>query len=342
MLMKPLQLLCAGAVTALLSGCPFQDSIESFGGPTMGSTYTIKYVRASGTPKAERLQEEVESILGEVDGQMSTYRSDSLIEGFNEAPAGCQDMPEGILTLVRYGEQLSRQSGGAFDLTLEPLLNLWGFGPQGRGLQVPDAEALAEVRSRYGYRHLSIQGKQLCKDIDGLQVEFNSIAAGYAVDRIGERLEQLGVHSYVVEATGELKAVGRKPNGDPWRIGIEAPQSDQRVAQRILELDGLGISTSGDYRNHFEEGGQLYSHTFDPRAAAPVDHALAAVTVVDPSAMHADGLSTLLMVLGPEEGYAFAEARKIPAFFVSKGDEGFVIRSTPAFDALFPTQGEAQ
>ena len=335
-----LQPVIAVASAAALTGCLFSDPLESFAGPTMGSTYSIKYVRHGGAPQVARAQAEVEAILAEVDLQMSTYRSDSLIEAFNQAPAGCRAMPEPVLELVRYGQELSRRSDGAFDLTVEPLLNLWGFGPQSRGERVPDAAELAAVREHYGQQYLHVRDGQLCKDRDAVQVDFNSIAAGYAVDRIAARLQQMDVNSYLVEVTGELKAKGRKPDGSPWRIAIEAPQSEARVAQQIIELDGLGVSTSGDYRNYFEQDGQRYSHTLDPRHAAPISHRLAAVTVVHPSTLEADGLSTVLMVLGPEQGLAFAENGNIAALFVTRDEGGFVSRSTAAFDALFAAQGE--
>lgn len=330
----------AVALAAAMTGCLFSEPLETFAGPTMGSTYTVKYVRSSVAPAPGELKPEVEAFLAELDAQMSTYRDDSAIERFNRAPAGtCQPMAEPILELVRYGQELGELSGGAFDLTLEPLLNLWGFGPKGQGEQVPSSAALAEARQRVGQHQLRIEGRQLCKDA-ALEVDFNAIAAGYAVDRIGELLQARGVRSYMVEATGELKAVGRKPDGSPWRIAIEAPRDDQRVAQRVIELDGYGVSTSGDYRNYFEENGQRYSHSLDPRSGAPINHRLAAVTVITPSALHADGLSTVLMVLGPERGYALAEREQLAAFFVTREGEGFSTRSTPAFDALFAAQGE--
>ena len=312
-----------------LVGC--SERVEEFGGPTMGSRYSVKYLRGSDGPALAEAQAATEAILAEVDQQLSTYRSDSLISRFNALPAkGCQSMPESLLGLVRFGEQLSLQSAGAFDLTLEPLLNLWGFGPQSRGEQVPSAEQIAEARERVGHRHLHIDGQQLCKDV-ALMVDFNSIAAGYAVERIGAQLEQLGVSSYLVEVTGELKAKGRKGDGSGWRVAIEAPLDDQQVAQTILTLDGEGISTSGDYHNYFERDGRRYSHTLDPQTAAPITHALAQVSVVDASVQRADGLSTLLMVLGPERGLAFAEREGIKALFVTRGAQGFVSQRSSAF-----------
>ena len=319
---------------AILPGCGNSDAMESFGGPTMGSTYSIKYVRHAGLADAEQVRSEVEAILGEVDRQMSTYRSDSDIERFNALPANrCQTMPAPVLELIRVGEQLSEQSEGAYDLTVEPLMNLWGFGPQGREEKVPSPAALAETRQRVGYRHLRIEGDQLCKDA-AVEVDFNSIAAGYAVDTIAARLEAMGIHDYLAEATGELKASGKKLDGSPWRIALEEPRDDQQVVERTISVDGYGVSTSGDYRNYFQQDGRRYSHTFDARSGAPVLHNLASVTVIHPSALMADGLSTLLLILGPEAAWDYAEKHDIGAFFVIRADTGFVTRTSQAFERL--------
>lgn len=330
----------AVSLLTALTGCWFSERVEEFGGPTMGSTYTVKYVRSKDSPSLELLKRETDAILAEVDQQMSTYRDDSAIEQFNQAPAGtCQAMPAGVLELVEAGRVLHEQSAGAFDLTLEPLLNLWGFGPKARAEKVPTAEQLAAARAQVGMQHLRREGEQLCKDVD-VQVDFNSIAAGYAVDKIVQRFTELGVTSYMVEATGELKAAGKKPDGQPWRIGLEAPQDGQRVAQRVLAVDGYGISTSGDYRNYFEEEGKRYSHTLDPLTGAPITHTLAAVTVVDKSTLRADGLSTVLMVMGTERGLAFAERMGIAAFFVTREGDAFVTQTTQAFEQLFAAGDE--
>ncbi|NUU34814.1 FAD:protein FMN transferase [Pseudomonas sp. C2B4] len=327
-------------LTGILSGCGNGDAIETFGGPTMGSTYSVKYVRHTDLPAPTVVQVEVEKILAEVDQQMSTYRSDSDITRFNQLPANrCQKMPAPILELVRVGEQLSEQSEGSFDLTVEPLLDLWGFGPQAREEKVPTAEALAEVRQRVGHGHLRIDGDQLCKDA-AVEVDFNSIAAGYAVDRIAARLEALGIRNYLAEATGELKAAGKKPDGSPWRIALEEPRDDQQAVERIVAVDGYGLSTSGDYRHYFQQDGRRYSHTFDARTGAPVSHTLASVTVIHPSALMADGLSTLLLILGPERGWNYAEKHDIGAFFVIRADTGFVTRTSRAFERLSGAKAE--
>ncbi|MHC8305335.1 FAD:protein FMN transferase [Pseudomonas sp. PB3P13] len=308
--------------------------MENVSGPSMGSTYSIKYLRHAGLPAAKEVQREVEQILTDVDQQMSTYRSDSDIARFNTLPANhCQKMPAPVLELVRVGQALSDQSEGSFDLTVAPLLDLWGFGPQSRGENVPTAQALAQVQSRVGYRHLRIEEDRLCKDA-AVAVDFNSIAAGYAVDMIANRLEALGIHNYLAEVTGELKAAGKKLDGSAWKIALEEPRDDQQVAQRIISVDGYAVSTSGDYRHYFVQGGRRYSHAIDARTGAPVLHTLASVTVIDPSALMADGLSTLLLILGPDRGWDFAQRHDIGAFFVVRADTGFIARTNPAFERL--------
>lgn len=319
-----------------LAGCQPGDSLERISGPTMGSNYTVQYVRKSGGPLPAQVQGEVEQILEGIDQRFSTYRSDSLIETFNRLPANsCQQMPADVLELVQVGEQLSQQSDGAFDLTVEPLLDLWGFGPQSRAEKVPDDQALASTRQRVGHGHLRIVGEQLCKDAP-VEVDFNSIAAGHAVDLVVMRLKELGVADLLVEVTGELKALGRKPDGRAWQIALELPRDDRQIAQQIVSVDGYGVSTSGDYRNYFEENGQRYSHTFDARLGKPVKHDLAAVTVFDRSALMADGYSTVLLILGPEQGWNYALKHEIAAVFVTRVADGFVSRSTPAFERVAP------
>lgn len=330
-----LSVIGVGLLSSLLTACGPRDQVQTIGGPTMGSTYTIQYLRHADGPPPELVRAEVEAILAQVDQQLSTYRSDSDIERFNALPANtCQAMPPAVLQLVAIGDRLSRESAGAFDLTVEPLLDLWGFGPQGREEQVPDAQALAQAMRRVGYTHLRIEGELLCKDAP-VQVDFNSIAAGYAVDRISTRLGELGIDSFLAEATGELKAIGKKPDGSPWRVALEEPRDDRQVAQRILAIDGYGVSTSGDYRHYFEQDGRRYSHTLDARTGAPITHGLAAVTVIHASALMADGLSSLLLILGPEQGEAYARRHGIAAVFVVRAEGGFVSRTSAGFDKLF-------
>jgi thiamine biosynthesis lipoprotein len=313
----------------VLAGCGQQ--VEEFGGPTMGSHYSVKYVAGTQTPGQAKVQAQVEAVLAQVDQQLSTWRADSDLSRFNALPAGsCASMPAPVRELVTFANTLWQDSDGAFDITVEPLMNLWGFGPQSRSQQVPTAEQIAAAKALVGQAYLRIDGEQLCKDI-ALQLDLNSIVAGYTVDRIATLLGTLGIDSYLLDVTGELKAAGKKPDGSPWKVAIEAPREDVQVAEQVLELNGLGVSTSGDYHNYFERNGQRYSHTLDPRTGAPITHQLAEVTVLDASTLRADGLSTLLMVLGPERGFAFAQEHGIAALFVRRTASGFQSQASAAF-----------
>ena len=325
----------AVALAAALTGCfNSVDPVSEMYGATMGSTYSIKWVPTEESPAPEALQEEIESMFARFDSEASNWRTDSDLARFNASPAGtCMTMPESVLEMVQLADHFHADSGGSFDITVAPLLKLWGFHG-GEQHQMPHPDQLQQVMLTVGQQHLHINDEsQLCKDV-ALTLDISSVGAGYMVDRVVERLATYGVKNYMVEITGELKAAGKKPGNRPWRIAIEEPRDDERVAQMILALDGEGVSTSGDYRNYYEVNGQRFSHTFDARSGHPVMHKLAAVTVLDDSAAEADGLSTLLMIMGEDRGWQYAVEHKIPAFFVIREGEAFISKGTPQFNAL--------
>lgn len=325
----------AVALAAVLTGC-FNSSepVSEISGSTMGSTYSIKWVAGDNSPEASELKQALEAMFDRFDRDVSVWRDDSKLSHFNAAPAGtCAPIPESLRELVQAADALHTASEGAFDVTVGPLLDVWGFHDPLPNQQIPSEAALREALERVGQQHLQLQGDRLCKERDVI-VDISGIAAGYMVDEVVERLGSYGITSYMVEITGELKAEGLKPGGSPWRIAIEEPRDDDRIAQLILPLNGYAVSTSGDYRNYFEYEGQRYSHTFNPRTGTPVMHQLAAVTVLHSSALKADGLSTVLLVLGPEQGWEYALEQNIAALFVVREGSGFVSRSTPRFVAL--------
>ncbi|RMT79987.1 ApbE-like lipoprotein [Pseudomonas viridiflava] len=316
------------------SGCGQERSLESFGGPTMGSHYSVVYAHEAGQPGSEVLHREVDAVLGELDQQMSLWRTDSDIAQFNSLPANsCQTVPAPILELVRLGDYLARESNGAFDVTVEPLMELWGFSPDSVPREPPTRRELEGVRAQVGYQALRIDGQRLCKTAD-VRVDLNSIAAGYAVDRIGERLEALGLRDYLVQVNGELKTRGRKPDGSPWRVTLELPHNEHQAQQKVFALRNNSVSTSDDHSPVFGGARHQGSRTLDAVSGTPVNHGLVSVTVIHPSALMADGLSSLLLILGPERGWNYAQAHKIAAFFVIRADNRFIIRSNASFDLL--------
>src|SRR5690606_5290118 len=200
-----------------------------------------------------------------------------------------------------------------------------------------DAAAIAAVKERTGHQHLQVRGNQVCKDRE-LELDISGLAAGYMVDRVAERLIAMGIESYMVELTGELRADGLKPGGLPWRIAVEEPRDESRVAQLVLPLRGYSVSTSGDYRNFFEQDGMRYSHTFDPVSGSPVLQDLAAVTVLHPSAAWAEGRSARWRGEGSGQGWADGREHDLAARAVSREAAGFGTRTTPGLTGL--QQGE--
>ena len=313
---------------AWLSGCSAERAVD-LSGHTQGTTYSI---HAFCPVVPDDLRTQVDRLLGDVNAQMSTYDPESTLSKFNASTSyAWQSVPAPLARVVAAAQQLARMSDGAFDATVGPLVNVWGFGPGGKRGAIPSQAAIAQARSKVGFRflHVRLDPPALRKTHD-VYVDLSAIAQGYTADAIGELLDRRECPSYLVEVGGEVRVGRRKPDDRRWRVGIEAPDGDARW-QTTLLLDDAGVSTSGDYHDYFESGGRRYSHTMDPRIGQPVADDLAAVTVIDASAMRADGYATLLDVLGPRDGYAFAETHGIAARFVERTPTGFTARLTTAF-----------
>ena len=303
-------------------------------GLALGTSFSVKVTRLPEGVDPEELRDRLDRLLEEVDERMSTYRPDSELTRFNRSrTTRWQPVSPQLARVVAEALEISRWSGGAFDVTVGPLVNLWGFGPDPRTGKKPSAEAVRAAKVRTGYRNLEVRMRPpaLRKRIPELYVDLSAIAKGWAVDRLAEYLERQGIGDYLVEIGGELRLKGRSPRGGPWRIAIEKPVAGVRAVGKILTLTDTAVATSGDYRNYFEVDGRRFSHTIDPRTGYPVSHRLASVTVLRHTCMRADGLATAFMVMGPEQGYARAEAENIPVLFLVKDEGGFRERATSAF-----------
>jgi len=324
------------AALALLA-CTQRPSPERIAGDTMGTTYEVVVTHRAANLSRPAIQSAVDAVLAEVNGHLSGWDPRSELARFNAANE-TDWIPVSLLLIeaVDEAQAVSRASGGAFDITVSPLVRAWGFGA--RAVEDGAAPAPAELerlRDSVGYQKLESRPRPpaLRKTDAALHVDLDGIAPGLAVDRIAEHLEALGVRDYLVELGGEVRARGRSPAGRPWRVAVEAPLSGERRPLALVELDGMGVSTSGDYRDFREIDGRRLSHTIDPRTAAPVTHGLASVTVLHPSAATADAWATALMVLGPEEGMALARGRELAALFITRSPDGTLLESaTPAFE----------
>jgi thiamine biosynthesis lipoprotein len=224
-------------------------------------------------------------------------------------------------------------TNGSFDITVGKLVNLWGFGPDPGRQSIPDTGAIRDAMQWVGYRNVELRETPTAvrKRHARIYIDLSGIASGYAADRIADLLDKRGIHNYLVDISGEIRARGSNHEQQVWRIGIEKPLSDRRSVQTIVRLDNTGLTTAGDYRNYFMYNNQRYSHTIDPATGWPVAHHLASVTVIDDSAMLADALDTALMVMGPEQAYQFAEQQGIAALLIIPAADHFIVRYTSRF-----------
>ena len=304
----------------------------------MGTQYHITISGSSSeTVNSAPLKKEVDRLLQNINQQMSTYIKESELSRFNQGPSAewFEVAPE-VVKVVAAGIDISKESQGAFDMTVGPLVNLWHFGPDPGKKTIPETSRIEAARKSVGYQHIEVRQDQpaLKKLIPNVYLDLSAIAKGYAVDAVGALLESQGIENYLVEIGGEMRARGHNQKRLPWRVGIEKPVSETRVVQKIISLANLSMATSGNYRNFFEIDGTTYSHTIDPRTGRPVKHSLASVSVVGETCMNCDALATCLMVLGPEAGYNWAKARNIAAYFIVKTENGFTERFSPRWQEL--------
>ena len=321
---------CVGVLLFLAAGCRGGPQEYVLTGMTMGTTYTVKAVEAGrDLPRATI----ADTIFAIDKVYMSTYAPDSELSRFNRwASQEAFPLSQDTLAVFAIALEVSRQSGGAFDVTVGPLVSAWGFGPEESA--PPDEAALPALRERVGYDKLLIDpvAGTAAKERPDIYCDLSAVAKGYAVDAVARLLDAQGYKNYMVEVGGEVRTAGKNRFGEAWQIAVEKPVGEGRSVQRIVPLSGQAVATSGDYRNFYEKDGLRLSHTIDPRTGRPVSHGLASVSVIHAECAWADAYATALMVLGPDEGYRFAVDHGIAAFFIiHAGADGFTERATPAF-----------
>lgn len=314
--------------------------MQSAQGHTMGTTWSVRAVLPVELT-LRSWQGGIQRAVDLVDDQMSTYKPASALSRFNRSPAGTWHvLPPECFEVVNHALQVACDSDGAYDPTVGPLVNLWGFGPDAACREPPDDAVINAARERIGWWKLKLD--ELTHSVfqpGGVYLDLSSVAKGYAVDLVGRYLDSLGVEAWLVEIGGELKGKGMKPDGTPWRIGIERPGAAVGAVafmdqlSQVLTLSGRAIATSGDYRRQFENDGTRYSHHIDPRTGRPVPHAVASVSVLASEAIRADPMGTLMTVLGPEQGMAYARENGLAVMFILRGASGLEERLSPAFEA---------
>jgi thiamine biosynthesis lipoprotein len=303
----------------------------------MGTFYSIKVVKKNKNEMRidpTYIEEGIKKRLDDINNIMSTYIKDSEISKFNQLQnTEYFSITYPLFRVVQHALKISKLSEGAFDITVGPLVNLWGFGPEDRGNLFPTEQEIEDKKKITGFKNLELSEnpRALRKKNISVFCDLSAIAKGYGVDQIAEYLDSLTYDGYLVEIGGEIRTKGRSHTGEFWKIGISTPDEEYGI-QKVIMLNNTAIATSGDYRNYYERDGLRYSHTINPRSGRPITHALASVTVIHPSCMSADAYATAINVLGPIDGLEFAQKQKLPAFFIVKNDTGFVEVMTPAFN----------
>ena len=316
---------------SLLSACS-DKPLESFklSGMTMGTSYHITII---GKPaEAAQLTQKIDFRLALINQQMSTYIASSELCKFNQLPPGeWQTVSPKLFDVLLTSSEIAWLTNGSFDITVAPLVDLWGFGPE-HVESMPSNDAINAQLLNVGFQHLefNLQGRKITKS-KPIRLDLSAIAKGYGVDLIAKLLRDEGYNNFMVEVGGELYLSGLSPRKTAWRIAIEQPSSQNPGIHRAIKVSGKAVATSGDYRNYIERNGVRYSHTIDPRTGRPITHSLVSVTVIHEDVASADALATAISVMGIEAGMALAEQQNLAIYLISKTKQGFESQYSDAF-----------
>ncbi|WP_145573766.1 FAD:protein FMN transferase ApbE [Yersinia alsatica] len=337
--------LLLSAVLGLLTACNDTETRQQIDieGKTMGTFYSVK-ISGATTPNPHQLQQEIDALLEQANNDISTYRQTSVLSRFNQYRGSePQPIPRGMADIILLAQRIGRDTDGAMNITVGPLVNLWGFGPEKQPTQIPTQDQIDSARQQVGLQHLTLisdnRGEWLQKDLPDLYVDLSTMGEGYGVDLLVNLMMRKGITNYLVSVGGAVSSRGVNGQGQPWRVAIQKPTDQENAVQALVDLQGYSISTSGSYRNYFEQGGQRYSHVLDPATGRPINHRLVSATVIATTALEADGWDTGLMVLGTEKALRLAESKGLAVYLITKTDQGFTAVMTPQFKAfLAPDQ----
>ncbi|MFJ5538875.1 FAD:protein FMN transferase [Vreelandella titanicae] len=326
-----------------VAGCsesdrPLEPPVR-FDGNIFGTFYQVTIMDPLTQGESLELEEGFKAELESVDQAMSTYRDDSELIAFNEAPLDeWQPLSNELIDVLAISQSVAEASHGAFDITVGDLVNLWSFGPGARPETVPSDDALSEELAQVGIDALEIDTQNMqARRTRDVFVDLSGVAKGHGTDRVAAYLEQQGLEHYLVNIGGELIARGLRDEEEqtPWQIGIEVPENGQQRAQHIIPLESMSVATSGDYRNYFEVDGQRFSHTIDPRTGRPVTHQLASVSVFHPSNAWADAWATALLVVGEQEAMQLAIENNLKVLLLVRDGEQWRSIASPEFVNYF-------
>jgi len=323
----------------LVSCMPSRPKLVKFQGQTQGTYYIITYYDAAG----RIFQKETDSLLHVFDMVASMWIDSSLISRVNRNETTNVDDPD-FTALFNQSEHIYLKSDGAFDPTVGPLVNAWGFGFTDR-LKI-DQEIIDSLMPFIGFNKVKIENEQVVKQDPRIQFDFNAIAQGYSVDLVGKMLEKNGIADYLIDIGGEVMGKGHKPGNESWKVGIEKPEDNAEYGQgleAIVKLNNKAMATSGSYRKFYEMDGVRYSHTIDPKTGYPVQHSLLSVSVIADDCATADGWATAFMVMGLDKSIEIlARDKSLDAYFIYSGASSGDLRTyfTEGFNDILVSEEE--
>ncbi len=327
-----------------LSGCEKNSSQPALvlEGKTMGTVWRVSVAGVDPQHKAA-LQQLIQQQLDRDDGELSTWKSDSVLSRFNQYQGNTpQPVSADMADIVTEALRIGHKTSGAMDITVGPLVNLWGFGPTKQPAHTPSEVEIAAAKALTGLQHLrviqGVDGQWLQKDLPGLYVDLSTMGEGYATDHLARLMEQQGITNYLVSVGGAVLSRGVNANQQPWRVAIQKPTDRENAVEARVDLQGHGISTSGSYRNYYELDGKRISHVIDPTTGRPIEHKLVSATVIATTALEADGWDTGLMVLGSERAKALALKEHLAVYLISKQGDGFTHWMSPQFKTFLIDQ----
>ncbi len=317
-------------VIFMVASCQSEINYVRLDGFTMGTTYQITL--QSDQQTAVLIQQQIDTELLKINHLMSTYIDDSELSLFNQSTSlDCQQVSEETYYVIKNAIEISKKTQGKFDVTIGPLISEWGFDKKQTNDVIPSEQAIQQLVRRIGYNKVRLGNGCVQKRHPKLSINLSAIAKGYSVDHIASVLRSYNITSYLVEIGGETASKGVNPKSLPWRLAIEAPVEQKRQIQQVFTPLGLGVATSGDYRNYFEKAGIRFSHTLDPTTGKPITHDLVSVTVLHSQTMLADAYATAFMVMGMKQATIFAEQHQLPVYLLVKKEKGFEAVYTSAF-----------
>jgi thiamine biosynthesis lipoprotein len=289
-------------------------------GKTMGTTWHLKIAAESAPHKNNELQGRLQKRLDEMDAAITNWH-ESPVTRFNASRSSeWIEVPRELAEMVKFSQELSKETNGAFDVTIAPLVDLWGFGAKGHVKEPPSDAVVAEAMRYVGWQKLEVQmlPPALRKKDPLVEINVSAVADGYAVDELKKLLREAGVKNFLLEVGGAVRAEGLNEGGQPWRVGIQQPFAQQGEPASSVPLHDKSLSTSGVYRQFFEKDGKRYAHVLDARTGRPIEHHLVSVSVITDSCFEADGWDTALLILGPVQGRELATKRGINAMFLEE------------------------